>query len=293
MGARAYVPGLAAGRRGWVLSEGRKCMTLLVAWLAVDSQRPSALYLAADSRLTDSSTRWDAGQKVFALESSQDVLGYCGNVALAIHLVAQAAMTASAVFDLRNEPDGRRRITLVHGLLGQMAASYPRPWLDRGSIILMGSRTGHGTDCFFDLGVMNFVGGAAGYRLTFPKLPDTSGLIASYGSGAGLFTKHHSEWKKSAIGDTSRAVFGAFRDAAATEEDPLVGGPPQIVMLRRVGMGHPIGYVSQGRASLGGTSLARVSVGAKLEWRNQDFERVDQQGVRLRDAQRQPRPKLR
>jgi hypothetical protein len=56
-------------------------MTLLVSWAGVDTHGTASAYIAADSRISwGNPAVFDHGRKVYALRSSPDILGYCGDV---------------------------------------------------------------------------------------------------------------------------------------------------------------------------------------------------------------------
>jgi len=72
-------------------------MTLLVSWLAVDSRRPSTVYIAADSRISwNESVKFGYGKKVFAFRNSPDILGYCGDVLFPLIVLSQLVELADA-----------------------------------------------------------------------------------------------------------------------------------------------------------------------------------------------------
>jgi hypothetical protein len=65
-------------------------MTLLVSWVAVDSRKPSAIYLLSDSRISWSNNKkYDYGRKVFASHNTPNIFGYCGDVLLPSILLNQ------------------------------------------------------------------------------------------------------------------------------------------------------------------------------------------------------------
>jgi hypothetical protein len=66
-------------------------------------------------------------------------------------------------------------------------------------------------------------------------------LPLSRGSGEEAFREEFRTWQASTSGGTSRAVFSAFCDALAATKEPTVGGPPQLVGLKRIGAGQTLG----------------------------------------------------
>jgi hypothetical protein len=131
---------------------------------------------------------------------------------------------------------------------------------------------GHWTDCWIDL-------------------PLTSGLITSLGSGEKSIQKWYSKWSKSDQGGTSRSVFSSFCDSLSSAEDPLTGGPPQLVGLYRIGPARSLGIVYRDRKSVLGLPAERFGRPDSIEWRNALFERCDPKTLeRLPDAQRHAAP---
>src|SRR5438270_11314693 len=64
-------------------------MSLLIAWVSRDQNKPSAVYIAADSRISSSKGKWDRGKKVFSCKTQPWIFGFCGDVVVPTQLLSE------------------------------------------------------------------------------------------------------------------------------------------------------------------------------------------------------------
>jgi hypothetical protein len=264
-------------------------MTSLIAWLGVDARGPSSLYLASDSRFSwPNHAKWDFGRKVFTSTVSADVFAFCGAVDFPAFVLGRVTAQANAEPLLRDADAARRHdefVSMVRGSFVDFPSGERRAFS-----ILHGARSGEGMSVQFRLWHTNWTPSADWTDLEIP-IPTESELLVALGSGNGVVSNHDFHWRKSQVGRTSRAVFGAFCDALLSRADPFTGGAPQLVGLYRTGDGHPFGVVFRGEPFANGAPMLHPQDRSTLEWRNEQFERCGSETLLLLDgAQRQPRP---
>lgn len=266
-------------------------MTSLIAWVGVDARGPASFYLASDSRVSwGPRDHWDVGRKLFASHKSPDLFGYCGEVLFPSLFLSQF----SHLIDLHVAPNENTTPEARHEALITLAQTafscFPAP--QRGTFsILHGSRESSRMSSVFHLWRVDW-SPASGWSDEKLVLPTESVLVLAVGSGASSVSRYDAEWRRSAVGRTSRAVFSAFCDALTGGENQFSGGPPQLVGLYREGFGEAFGVVYKGARYLLGLPIDPDEADALLvEWRNELFERCEGRSMaRLQGAQRHSRP---
>jgi hypothetical protein len=106
-------------------------------------------------------------------------------------------------------------------------------------------------------------------------VPATTGLVGSYGSGKESAERRLREWQQSDSAGRSRAILSSFCDSINSGNDPLSGGPPQVVALYTQGPPVQIGMLLDGRRYINGLE---VNIGPhlrKIEWRDSLGQIVD------------------
>jgi hypothetical protein len=124
-------------------------------------------------------------------------------------------------------------------------------------------------------------------------LPRQSNVIAVFGSGAKEFMDrfeadfNHSKYNNFG---TSRTVYHCFTETLKHIKDPQCGGAPQIVGLYRIGNAINYGIIDKGKRFLAGSEVGDLEFPTFVEWRNENFERVEPQTMQIiGSAQRQPK----
>ena len=221
----------------------------------------------------------------------QTVLGYVGDVLFPSLVLGQIAAAIDEDLLAHDAADGVRVVERARDMLKTAFLGLPQS--ERRSFTAVhGSRVGEGMGCTFLLHVTAW-SSAGGWQERTLGSPDRSGAILILGSGESEIALWKGRWDSSAVGGTSRAVFGAFCDALAEGRDEQTGGAPQLVGMYRTGPARPFGVVQGGRAFLFGLPIDAADLPGELalEWRNSVFERCDAEGHLLEGAQRQPAPR--
>jgi hypothetical protein len=276
-------------------------MTTLVSWISIDSRAPAALYIASDSRLTWATDgrrvdgRWDLGRKVFAARTAPEAFGFSGDVAFASPLLGQITdlIDMGALTSRNDTPEDKATAIerLVHAGLAEYPAGQRRDFTIFYST-RSGSRAGKGSARPFAFHFFTLRWSSAnGWSRSKLDLPAASGVVATDGSGRAGFDAAVARWAASDTGGTSRAVFGAFCDALASNVDPRTGGAPQLVRVYPSGPASPVGVIWRERRYLLGQPVDATPPGS-VEWRNETFEICDpvSMGRRAR-AKQQPKPR--
>ncbi len=225
-------------------------MTTLFSWTGIDTHGPASIYIASDSRISwgSESTIWDVGRKLFASKTSPEIFGYCGSVSFPIQILGQLVeLIDNGLFFSEEETFD----TKLNKIRLQIESSYKRlPSSQQGKCqIFYGTRIGIRMGSSFHAAIVNV--NASNILAEVIELPETSGLIASAGSGKASLNTWYDEWVGVPIKDphnsgrTSRSVFSAFCDSLKSKADPYSGGAPQLVGLYRVGPAISFGVIPQ------------------------------------------------
>ena len=271
-------------------------MTLLVAWLAVDTHGPSTVYIAADSRLSWSGlAHYDHGRKVFACKNSADVLGYCGDVLFPSMALAQIVemIDAGLLFEPTSSPEERSKC-IVQKLRHQFS-SYPSDvaGISADSLeVIHASREYEGK--VFECRLLRW-SRETGWSLSKVSLPTHSEVLFARGSGAKDFNQRLEKYDKGPNAKTSRSAFHCFCDSLQNSGVASVGGAPQLVGILRKpkSTGIDYGVINSGRRYFLGSRIDELKNFDRIEWRNDLFELCDgKTKTRIPDAQRQPNPHM-
>lgn len=264
-------------------------MTTLMTWLSVDDRGPSAIYIAADSRISwvDPVGTWDTGRKTFAA-GSPDIFGYCGEVMFPAIALGQFCdlVNRGLLWDGEADAETRHR-ALVEFL--PPAFERRRNARDADFTIIHAARDGISMDSQFRVWRLDYVASTKTWSDHVIKVEHRgeSKVLATLGTGhAALDAKIH-EWNKKPQGHTARSFFGAFCEAVESRKDWRTGGMPQIVSLNRETLGTPTGFVEKGERYLYGTPIAFVPGLSNIEWVNRLFERVDPETLERRSKAQQ------
>jgi len=281
-------------------------MTALAAWIGIDSRAPSSAYIATDSRISWVSPggrtpvgSWDRGRKVFASASYPDIFGFVGDVLFPSLVLGQFITALDLGLLVGEGAPLRERQSALERLVRRSIAAAPLIARDPFVILHVG-RANVGLASVFETRLLKW----DGVKLTTRRPPPphhsavlrvgsvtTRGSVQPVldGSGASEIKIQLAKWRASKHADTSRSVFSAFCDALRTGNVLTVGGPPQLVGLRRIGTGCTLGVVFDGETSVLGIPTPNGPPGS-IEYRNEVFERVDSGGMILPGAQRHSRP---
>lgn len=269
-------------------------MTSLTAWLGADSRGPTSLYFASDSRISWGKDRrgWETGRKVFACQSSAEIFGFTGYILLPQSVITRVVdLIDRRVLPSLCDCSPSTRAETLAAVMRREVDSHLQPFEDDFSVFYA-ARQGEGMPPHATFHILEVYCNAARRSVdVFPfEAPAESSMLVAHGTGAGAVRGWVNRWSLSDQGGTSRAVFSAFCDSLRSGEDPRTGGEPQLVGLYRQGHARQFGVVSTNGPSIGGMLHLPVDTRARIEWRDELFQRVEPSGRLKKAAQRHSRP---
>lgn len=271
-------------------------MTSFAAWLGADSRGPTSVYFASDSRLswgTDPRT-WDTGRKLFACHRSPEIFGFTGYLLLPQMILSK----------ITEWIDRELLPSLIHSSVpgrAQELAEMTRREVDAHTFPIPGNfslfyaaRSGLGMppNAAFHIYEVHYQAASRTVQLYQIDMPLVSSVLLTHGSGKAAVDDWTDRWKRSDQGGTSRAVFSGFCDALRDGSDKRSGGEPQLVGLYRQGHAKLFGVVSSRGASIQGRLEPTHPSLARLEWRDELFQRVHPDGSLVQSAQAHVRSEL-
>ena len=251
-------------------------MTLVVAWAGFDDKsrhrrKVSSLYIAADSRINWKGTsRYDGHQKVFASVKHPEIFGFCGDVTFCNMAISQ--ILAKIDSDILFGPDEQYKSEVVAKEMQRMLSKYPNIGGIANSEIIYGTRIAKEFH-FFLYRFKNREVVVSEWPITEEKVRK----IYFGGSGKDSF---NSNWidvdhEKDNNHLTTRNVYHCVARTVEQCADSQVGGVSQLVGLYRGGNGRQFGIVKDGDYYFGGQPCKDLANLTNVEWRNENFERVD------------------
>lgn len=242
-------------------------MTSLIAWVAVDQRGPSAFYFASDSRLSNQTTNWDSGRKLFACVNSSDAFGYCGSVLFPSQVLGQLVLQidAGALFPDTSTPE--QRFEIVTDRIESAVVGFPE---NSGFSIAYATRDGEGFRSTFFVAVLTW-SQTNGITTQKYAIPTQSELLFAYGSGAPVVRDFTFNWTYHETRRTSRGVFSSFCDAISSGRDRYTGGPPQLVAIYLRGPAKSLGVIHEGNCYINGMR-ATITTATNVDCRNSLFE---------------------
>ncbi len=268
-------------------------MTLLVSWIGVDTHGTASAYIAADSRVSwGHAANYDHGRKVFALQHSPDILGYCGDVLFPMMVLSQVTeMTDRGLFFPENA-SCKERFELIKEKLVHQFDKYPK--MVRGIVsdvfqIIHISRDLE-DNLKFECRLIEW-SRSKGWSGKEIKMPENSDILFVLGSGANEFRDNYKRYNEGPDKGTSRSVFHCFCDTLFNIKDIACGGAPQLVGVYRKPGSSAITFgiiIDKIRYYLGTQLDNNVDLKC-IEWRNDLFEICEGKTMRkMMNAQSQP-----
>ena len=269
-------------------------MTLLVSWVAVDSRKPSAIYLLSDSRISWSNNKkYDYGRKVFASQNTPNIFGYCGDVVLPSILLNQLIDIIDLGLFFKPTWNYRKKVSAVIKHLKEAFNKYPhsdRVIMGDSLEIIYGTRDDDATFHCIDI-----IWKRQENKWRYKSLPihKKSYQLRITGSGKSEFNEIYNSYIQESEHQTSRAVFQTFCDTLRNITDKHCGGAPQLVGIysKPFSPAKTFGIIYDNRRYVLGLPLdscKNVNPGS-IEWRNELFE-ISDPISKKRKPKAQPQP---
>lgn len=265
-------------------------MTLVVAWAGFDDKsrhrrKVSSLYIAADSRINWNGVfQYDGCQKVFASVKYPEIFGFCDDVNFCEIVIGQILDEINNGILFRSEePD---KADIIAQEMQQVFSDYPKNVNIANSQIIYGTRICNQ----FHLFQFQFKGTDVSFS-EWPITEERDRNIFACGSGKKKFYDNFImvNHEKDENHMTTRNVYHCVARTIEQCPDSQVGGVPQMVGLYRGGNGRHFGIVKNDGYYFGGRNCKDVTYLSNVEWRNDNFERVDvRTGKLIKGAHPQP-----
>lgn len=253
-------------------------MTLIVAWLGVDTHGPSSAYIASDSRISwGELIYFDYARKVFAFNSYPDILGYCGDALFPSIVLSQIVeLVDSGLLFNRHFSSEQKSVAIMERLYLSFE-KYPN---DVKSItanvfkVIHVSRDTSGKKFYCNLIKWK---SSQGWTHNSIALPQESDLLFCIGSGSSEFMENYKRYRNGPNKATSRNIFHCFCDTLFNIKRKDCGGNPQLVGLYRKPNSNAIkfGTIIDGKRYFLGAEVDNLSDYNNIPWRNDLFELCD------------------
>lgn len=263
-------------------------MTTLIAWVACDGAKKSAVYLASDSRLSWGTINyWDFGRKIFASEKHGDILGYCGDALFCSQQLSQIVTYIDSCSSFGSLRNSNQRADSIYDLIRHSFGKYPKDFaLPNFSIIYLTRSQKHHFHAYKITWSKPDV-----WEMTTLLIPSTSSIITVDGSGRSGYEIKQQLIKKTDFGTYSRSYFYALCEFIKSKKDFATGGAPQISGIYNKGPAKNIGVIYKGQRYIYGLEVPNGDALNNIRWVNETFENCD--GIemnRAHTAQPQPAP---
>lgn len=268
-------------------------MTLLVCWAGVDTHGTASTYIASDSRYSKGDKHtYDFGRKVFACKKWPDIFGYCGDVLFPSVALGQIVALADENLLFSESHTAEKKLSIVVEKLNNLLSGYPDEEFGlsaNGLSIIHASRV-DGKNGKFSCNRINLTTNKT-WQASKVEMPSHSKVLFSAGSGKHSFDAKYYNYEQGVNSKTSRNVFHSFCDTLASNQDPTVGGAPQLVgLIRKPGScGVNYGIIHESKRYFLGAHIDNARSFEKINWRNELFELCDGSTTkRFLHAQKQP-----
>lgn len=266
-------------------------MTLVVGWIAVDSRKPSSIYLTSDSRITYSTIGYhDQSKKIFACKDYPDIFALCGSYTFPQMILSQIVSLIDLGMVFSKEDPSDQKSKKVANLIQNSFLDYPKDAVSQNIKI---AHFGRDLDGNFHTNLLHWSKYHNMWREESVNEFEVSEKIFVLGSGAKEFNENYKKYLDSEIKNTSRSIFQCFTETLKSINDPYCGGGPQLAGIYNKFPAKNIGTIYNGQRFLEGMKINLVHPSETVQWRNELFERCDGLTMsRLNGAQRQPNPFL-
>lgn len=256
-------------------------MTTIASFFSVSVAGKRTLSMVSDSRMSWTSDGanvtgiFNNSQKIFRLNDSLDVIGYCGDSLFCLSNISQIVsyINNSTLFSSSN--DISLKENMLQSLLDSSLAEYPENILTQDFTIYFNSFTNE-----------NFYSSKFSYDNTSKALVCTridfnntvTSLVFHDGSGDKFYKsaltnlKCVTDQNGKYISDNSRTYFKALMDVIDSGVDPKTGGPPQMIIIRESEADlQSISFLYNGKYYLNGIHDIYDSNTLKVEYKDTDF----------------------
>ena len=265
-------------------------MTLVVAWIGVDSRKVTSAYIATDSRITWNTkllNQYDNAKKTFSFKNTADIVGFCGEVLFPSIILNQIKELADEGLLFSPDDSASLRSDIIQRYVIEHYKKYPPGLIAPISIIHIGRE--YETPNFYCRIISCEKSGE--WKNKEVELPAKSGVLYVDGSGRSAFQSYYEEFQKTHNHNTSRNVFQSFCYTLAHPTGVTYGGSPQLVGIyaKPTSASKTFGIIHDNKLYYMGARLSAIQGENNIEWRNDFFEICDgTTKKKMPNAQKQP-----
>jgi hypothetical protein len=245
-------------------------MTTIASFFSIGSSGKKTLSMISDSKISwESPTKftYDYSQKIFHLNNSLDIFGYCGDSLFCLINISQIVSYLNNSTAFANTQSIQIKQNMIFKLLDDSIMNYPSEMITQDFTIYWNTLTSgefysHGFKYFKKRGILKDLKN---------KSPKDIGWIFYGGSGGKYYFKalENLNYRSNHF---SRIYFKALIDVIESEIDWKTGGPPQMTTIREDENDIiSTSFIYKGRYYLHGTEDILLSNSNKIEYRDLDF----------------------
>lgn len=256
-------------------------MTTIASYFSLSAAGKKTLTMISDSRITwvDNATKlvissYDYSQKIYKLENSLDIFGYCGDSLFCLCNIAQIISYLRTSDEYINAPNIQRKITIIYELIEDSLNHYPESEISQDFTVYLNTIF----DSQFYSHKFFFVKDTGVFDHEIINIPSATGLVFKGGSGETLYSNILSEHLPESY-PASRNYFKALVELIESQNDPKTGGPPQMCCLHLESESIlSVGIRFNKKFYMHGVHDLYLSNTEKVEFRDEDFNYLTPDG---------------
>ncbi|CAI2767642.1 hypothetical protein [Flavobacterium collinsii] len=257
-------------------------MTTIASFVSISDAKKKTLSMISDSRIswtTDEKpdivvNKYDFSQKIFKIEDTLDIFGYCGDSLFCLSNISQIISYLRSSVDYREADAIEKRRNIIYSLIEDSINNYPGHEIRQSFRVYWNSIFGEELYSFKFFYKKN----TGKFDVTQLEIPEKTGLVFKDGSGETFYGNELSTYYPSSE-PTSRFFFKALVDVIEKEHDSKTGGPPQMACLNHFKKSiTSVSILYKSKYYLNGVHDIYSSNGENVEFRDTDFNFLTPEG---------------
>jgi len=249
-------------------------MTTIASYFSLSEAGKKTLTMISDSRITwvDNTSKqivssYDYSQKIFKLENSLDIFGYCGDSLFCLSNISQIISYLRTSQEYINALSIYRKITIIYEIINNSLSDYPESEIRQNFTVYLNTIFNNQfySHKFF------FMKDTGCFDHEKIEIPFTTGLVFKGGSGETLYGNILSKYL-SELYPKARNYFKALVELIENQTDPKTGGPPQMCCLNLEKKSIlSVGVLFNEKFYINGVHDLYLSDTEKVEFRDENF----------------------
>ncbi len=252
-------------------------MSLVVAWIGIDTHGPSSAYIASESRVSwGNNLKYDCCRKTFYSKRYPEIIGYSGDVLFPSLLINSLMESVDKNLIFSEADPAIKRYEKFKKKLFNEFHKYPKHSSIISSsfeiIYINREIVSKGYPCFYAYRIKWNMGNRFYSRKI--KIPKVSGILYVMGSGTQEFENNYKNYQKGRNKNTTRNVYHCFSSTLKNIKENTCGGPPQLVSIIRkpTTPGFGFGLIYKRKRYYNSLEVSRSGGVEDIQWRNDNFE---------------------